>query len=335
MAINLRDRIRQRQEAFEVEQSQLVNAPALLQDATSRPITELDPMDIAPFSDANGRKQPYSIQMSKVLAIAASVSDIGFLQPIIVREMDSGCFTYQVLSGHHRLLVAQKLVSEGEELMIPAIIYHKGEIDDEKAYQIVAESNTESKEQLPSERSEMYARYMRLNKLRNKSEQDKVSELLVKFQIAKKTFYRYLGMQKLIPELRTAIDNKIINIAHYDKIPAAFGEDEQLAISCYIDEQRVKKFSQGDIEKIYAWKEQNEDIDLTTTIIYELLHKEADDSASEEENEEVAEQRMSIYDKIRAAFPDTELASMSKDDLDELILRRLASYVAEIVVDAS
>lgn len=329
MAINLADRMAKRKTAFQAEENRLA-AAEILQTAASRPITQLDINAIIPFNDY-GKGQPFHIQEQKVLAIKKSIEDIGFLQPIIVREIPEGYRTssstvkYEVLSGHHRLLAAQKIASEGKEISIPSIIYSEGEVDNETAYAIVAESNTPSSEPLPSERSEIFARYLKMNRLKGKGEQEKVAELLIKFSIPKKTFYRYLNLQKLIPQLRKAVDNRVINLALYEKLPPAFDASEQAAIASYIEDYDIKKISSKDISKLLVWRESNEE-QLTADIVYEILNSEP--SAQENEEEEEATPN-DIYQKIHDAFPGTMVCAMSNKELDDLILRRIQSFLAE------
>lgn len=83
---------------------------------------------------------------------------------------------------------------------------------DEEMYTVLAESNIQRDRTLPSEYGRIFARYMEIRK----SEDLTAEEIAAKFDISKKTMYRYINVHTLIPELQEMTDNKTINIAAVD-----------------------------------------------------------------------------------------------------------------------
>ena len=63
-------------------------------------------------------------------------------------------------------------------------------------------------------------------------------EIAAKFDISKKTMYRYINVNSLISELQDMTDSKIINIGAVDTI-SQLSEDEQTALAAVLDEEKV------------------------------------------------------------------------------------------------
>ena len=156
---------------------------------------------IEPYIDEAGDGQPFKLNEKKVNQICASAADIGILTPLRIRPKGDN---YEVVSGHHRLEAAKRL----NLLKVPCIIK---EYSEEEVFQILTESNIQRDRTLPSEYGRIFTRYMEL-----RSDIDMTAEeIAAKFDVSKKTMYRYINVSKLIPELQELTDNDIININYY------------------------------------------------------------------------------------------------------------------------
>lgn len=171
---------------------------------------------LVPFVDEYGNSQPFKLNERKVAQIAASAKDIGIVTPLTVRAKGD---VYEIIAGHHRLAAAKEI----GQLKVPCIIRKYKE---EQMYTVLAESNIQRDRTLPSEYGRIFTRYMEL-----RSDIDMTAEeIAVKFDVSKKTMYRYINVSKLIPELQELTDNDIINIGAVDAI-SQLSEDEQLSLA--------------------------------------------------------------------------------------------------------
>ncbi len=179
---------------------------------------------LIPFVDKYGNSQPFKLNEKKVNQIAASAKDIGIVTPLTVRAKGD---IYEIIAGHHRLAAAQQI----GQLKVPCIVR---KYSDEEMYTVLAESNIQRDRTLPSEYGRIFARYMAIKE----SEDLTAVEIAAKFDISKKSMYRYINVNSLIPELQDMTDSKIINIGAVDTI-AQLSEDEQTALAAVLDEEKV------------------------------------------------------------------------------------------------
>lgn len=179
---------------------------------------------LIPFVDKYGNTQPFKLNEKKVSQIAASAKDIGIVTPLTVRAKGD---LYEIIAGHHRLAAAQQI----GQLKVPCIVR---KYTDEEMYTVLAESNIQRDRTLPSEYGRIFARYMEIRE----SEDLTAEEIAAKFDISKKTMYRYINVNSLIPELQDMTDSKIINIGAVDTI-SQLSEDEQTALAAVLDEEKV------------------------------------------------------------------------------------------------
>lgn len=153
---------------------------------------------IEPYSDSKGRTQPFHISEERVQQIKFSASDVGIITPLIVRKKGT---VYQIISGHHRYMAAKEL----ELLTVPCVVRS---ISDDEATKYVTESNIQRVKLTPTEYAEIYSRYMEM-----RSDIDMtVQEIADKFNISKKSLYRYIKILELTDELKELIDNDMINV---------------------------------------------------------------------------------------------------------------------------
>lgn len=179
---------------------------------------------LIPFVDKYGNTQPFKMNEKKVSQIAASAKDIGIVTPLTVRAKGD---LYEIIAGHHRLAAAQQI----GQLKVPCIVR---KYTDEEMYTVLAESNIQRDRTLPSEYGRIFARYMEIRE----SEDLTAEEIAAKFDISKKTMYRYINVNSLISELQDMTDSKIINIGAVDTI-SQLSEDEQTALAAVLDEEKV------------------------------------------------------------------------------------------------
>ena len=192
------------------------NVPAELEESytsvwgsNKENIIYIETTRLIPFVDKLGNSQPFKLNEKKVSQIAASAKDIGIVTPLTVRAKGE---LYEIIAGHHRLEAAKQI----GQLKVPCIVR---KYTDEEMYTVLAESNIQRDRTLPSEYGRIFARYMEIRK----SEDLTAEEIAAKFDISKKTMYRYI---------------KIINIGAVDTI-SQLSEDEQTALAAVLDEEKV------------------------------------------------------------------------------------------------
>jgi len=214
---------------------------------------------LIPFVDKYGNTQPFKLNEKKVSQIAASAKDIGIVTPLTVRAKGD---LYEIIAGHHRLAAAQQI----GQLKVPCIVR---KYTDEEMYTVLAESNIQRDRTLPSEYGRIFARYMEIRE----SEDLTAEEIAAKFDISKKTMYRYINVNSLISELQDMTDSKIINIGAVDTI-SQLSEDEQTALAAVLDEEKVI-FSAAMAKQLRTLSD-NAEGDLTEEDIRTLFeHKKA------------------------------------------------------------
>lgn len=207
------------------------NVPAELEESytsvwgsNKENIIYIETTRLIPFVDKYGNTQPFKLNEKKVSQIAASAKDIGIVTPLTVRAKGD---LYEIIAGHHRLAAAQQI----GQLKVPCIVR---KYTDEEMYTVLAESNIQRDRTLPSEYGRIFARYMEIRE----SEDLTAEEIAAKFDISKKTMYRYINVNSLISELQDMTDSKIINIGAVDTI-SQLSEDEQTALAAVLDEEKV------------------------------------------------------------------------------------------------
>lgn len=208
--------------------------------STTEKVEEIS-LDKLKFFEMNGISQPFNINQEKINQIKLSAKDIGIITPLIVRKVDS---YYQIISGHHRYLVAKEL----ELLSVPCIVRN---INDEQVYKYVAESNIQRFKICPSEYGNIFLRYMEVRKDIDLTAQ----EIADKFGLSKKTMYRYINVTKLIPELQTLTDKDLISLDAVD-ILSKLSIENQKVINEYLLKNN-KKIMVGTAKKIYLFTTNN------------------------------------------------------------------------------
>lgn len=260
-------------------------------------ITTIELSRLKPYMDKNGG-QPYKINPKKVEQIAASAADIGIITPLRVRPKGE---IYEVICGHHRFEAAKSL----GQISVPCIVK---DYSDEEVFKILTESNIQRDKTLPSEYGKIFARYM---ELRNDDETT-AGEIAAKFDVSKKTMYRYLDVNRLIPELQEMTDTGIINIGAVDYI-AKLDTDVQNALYLALDEAKVK-LSAALAKRVRSLVDSQNGLVEVSDIIAVLTDRE-DKKAS-----------VNTYENIRKKYNVT----ISDSELDELTKRLLDDYFKSV-----
>ena len=209
--------------------------------STTEKVEEIS-LDKLKFFEMNGISQPFNINQEKINQIKLSAKDIGIITPLIVRKVDS---YYQIISGHHRYLVAKEL----ELLSVPCIVRN---ISDEQVYKYVAESNIQRFKIYPSEYGNIFLRYMEVRKDIDLTAQ----EIADKFGLSKKTMYRYINVTKLIPELQTLTDKDLISLDAVDILSKLSIENQKVINEDLL--KNNKKILVGTAKKIYLFTTNND-----------------------------------------------------------------------------
>ncbi len=252
---------------------------------------------LIPFVDKYGNTQPFKLNEKKVNQIAASAKDIGIITPLTVRTKGD---LYEIIAGHHRLEAAKQI----GQLKVPCIVR---KYTDEEMYTVLAESNIQRDRTLPSEYGRIFARYMEIRK----SEDLTAEEIADKFDISKKTMYRYINVHSLIPELQDMTDNKIINIAAVDVI-AQFSEDEQTAFAAVLEEEKIV-FSAAMAKQLKALSD-NADGELTEDDIRILFEHKS--SVQKQEKRSISNSVVNKYFK----------SDTSDKEIEKTITKALEMY---------
>lgn len=252
---------------------------------------------LIPFVDKYGNTQPFKLNEKKVTQIAASAKDIGIITPLTVRAKGN---LYEIIAGHHRLEAAKQI----GQLKVPCIVR---KYTDEEMYTVLAESNIQRDRTLPSEYGRIFARYMEIRK----SEDLTAEEIAAKFDISKKTMYRYINVHSLIPELQDMTDNKIINIAAVDVL-AQLSENEQTAFATVLEKEKIV-FSAAMAKQLRTLSD-NAENELTEVDIRTLFEHKG--SVQKPEKRSISSSIVNRYFK-----PDT-----SDKEIEETITKALEMY---------
>lgn len=260
-------------------------------------ITTIELSRLKPYKDKNGG-QPYKINPKKVEQIAASAKDIGIITPLRVRPKGE---IYEVICGHHRLEAAKTL----GQISVPCIVR---DYSDDEVFKILSESNIQRDRTLPSEYGKIFARYMELRS----NDETTGEEIAAKFDVSRKTMYRYLDVNRLIPELQEMTDTGIINIGAVDYI-AKLAVDVQNALYLALDEVKVK-LSAALAKRVRSLVDSQNGFVEISDIVAVLTDREDKKAA------------VNTYENIRKKYNVT----ISDSELDELTKRLLDDYFKSV-----
>lgn len=248
-----------------------------------------------------------------------SISEYGILNPILVRELDTG--EYQILSGHNRWTCARELGFAE----VPVIILR--DITDDEALMLVLDSNIQQRgiSDMPiSRQARIYAMDVAVNKRQGKrsdiideiesnlkilkngtantlyqggTKLDTISDVGNKYGVSRMTITRFIRINTLCDSLKAHIDTERIGVLAGVQL-SYLSTAEQEFIAEALDENKYK-LSESKAKQLRALSDKNL---LNDNIIMQIL----DGSY----NKKGQKKSLTNYGKIRA---------MSLDDLAKFL----------------
>ena len=240
-----------------------------------------------------------------------SISSVGILSPIIVRQRDSG--GYEIISGHRRKHAAE-LAGLTE---IPCIVRN---VDDDTAIILMVDSNLQRENILPSERAKAYK--MKLEAIKRQGARSDLtsSQVVTKFRaddevgkadgVSRETVQRYIRLTELSPELQDMVDRGKIAMTPAVEISYLKPEEQKLLLDTMDCEQATPSLSQAQrLKKLSQFGGLNEDTMLTIM--------------SEQKKPELSSNITLSGDKLRKYFP----KSYTPAQIENTIFKLLDSWV--------
>ena len=206
------------------------------------------------------------ISDTKMLEMIFSIQENGLFNPIIVWEQDNG---YMILSGHNRVTAYGRIVSEYSHVdsfdsdkykTIPAIVYGKNEIDEEKAKEIIVDTNYIQRDDYKRLLPEIIKNRINIIKDRKDIKGRTIDIVAKELMISSTKVYEdQLIANKIIPELRELYFEGVINKKPILRF-AWFSKDIQKKLYKGVDSSNFTD------DKVYKIKK-----DMTYEEIYETL----------------------------------------------------------------
>ena len=230
-----------------------------------RPL-ELDIGTLLPFP--NQPFHPYKEEeMEKMVE---SIKENGVISPIIVRPKDDG--TYEIISGHNRVEACR----QAGIMKIPSFIR---EVDDDTAVILMVDSNLRQREEL-SDMEKARAYELKMDALRRqgyrsdlatsrqlggklqeggKSKSETASIIGSKSDDSARQVQRYIRLNRLIPALQTAVDEKRISFNPAVEISYLDPADQAIVQEVMEREETAPSLSQAQkLKKMAAEKKIND-----------------------------------------------------------------------------
>jgi len=243
-----------------------------------------------------------------------SISSVGILSPIIVRQRDAG--GYEIISGHRRKHAAE-LAGLAE---IPCIIRN---VDDDTAIILMVDSNLQRENILPSERAKAYK--MKLEAIKRQGARTDLTCAQVGHKLdgkksvqriaddageSKSQVQRYIRLTELSPELQDMVDRGKIAMTPAVEISYLKPEEQKLLLDTMDSEQATPSLSQAQrLKKLSQFGGLNEDTMLTIM--------------SEQKKPELSSNITLSGDKLRKYFP----KSYTPAQIENTIFKLLDSWV--------
>lgn len=179
---------------------------------------------LVPTPDEWNRFTPISDE--KKVLMADSIYRNGLQQPIVVREAEDGMF--QILAGNTRTEIYHILLDlthDDSYASIPSMVYRKDMISDEKAREIVSDTNYIQRAEL-SKSDKAFAIHTKVESLKNSGAKGVLDKVAKEFNLERTTVYFWNNIFKLIPEFFQMYDDDAFDIKAAARI-GGFPEDVQ------------------------------------------------------------------------------------------------------------
>ena len=163
-------------------------------------IQQLPPDKLVPFQN-----HPYQVREDAALSeLMESIRTYGVLSPLLARPKGE---SYELVSGHRRRLVAQKLGLK----TVPVLVR---EMSDDEAVILMVDSNLQRENLLPSEKAFAYKMKLEAMKHQGKATSCKVctksrtDELIGQREsVSARTIQNYIRLTNLVPPLLQMVDD--------------------------------------------------------------------------------------------------------------------------------
>lgn len=276
-------------------------------------VTEIPLSRIKRFTDSDGKEQPYKIDEEELEQLIMSIEDEGLLHPILVREISEN--EYQILSGHKRTAAFQRLGKS----VIPSIVVTG--LTDNEAYMKMAEANIQRKSTKPSEIGKILTKYIDMKKVEEKITVEKVCQ---KFDISKKSYYRYIYLVTLIQELQTLCDEERFSTNAVEETKV-LPSKQQRVVADFIKSYNIKTYTERHAKATLELFNEKPDFSKEDMFVLFFAPPEDDEEQEKEAKEENPATMTTIYYQLCKAFPE-QLKNKSTTDIDQIILNAVKDY---------
>lgn len=276
-------------------------------------VTEIPLSRIKRFTDSDGKEQPYRIDEEELEQLIISIEDEGLLHPILVREINENEF--QVLSGHKRAVAFQRL----NKSVIPSIVMTN--LTDNEAYMMMAEANIQRKNTKPSEIGKILTKYIDMKKVEEKITVEKICQ---KFNIAKKSYYRYIYLVTLVNELQTLCDEERFSTNAVEDTKV-LPPNQQRVVADFIKSYSIKTYTERYAKATLELFHEKSDFSKEDMYVLFFAAPKDDEEQGDEIQEENPATMTTIYYQLCKEFPE-KLKNKSSTDIDEIILNAVRKY---------
>lgn len=175
-------------------------------------------------------------------SLCASISMVGILQPVIARPIAEG---YQIIAGHNRVEAARRLGRRS----VPTHVKH---LNDDEAIIVMADTNLESRELLPSEKAWSYRFKLEAKKrcasraigvrdqLGHETESNRSIDLIAEdSKDSRNQIQRYIRLTELITELLDLVDAQKLAFVTAVALSYLSAQDQELVLEVI---KQLKRF---------------------------------------------------------------------------------------------
>lgn len=225
-------------------------------------IQQLSPDKLAPFQN-----HPYQVREDAALSeLMESIRTYGVLSPLLARPKGE---SYELVSGHRRRLVAQKLGLK----TVPVLVR---EMSDDEAVILMVDSNLQRENLLPSEKAFAYKMKLEAMKHQGKATSCKVctksrtDELIGQREsVSARTIQNYIRLTNLVPPLLQMVDDG--RIAFSPAVELSYlARDEQAELWDLIGQEDATP----SLSQTIRMKQLSREAKLTPEVLYAILTEE-------------------------------------------------------------
>ena len=224
-------------------------------------IQQLSPDKLAPFQN-----HPYQVREDAALSeLMESIRTHGVLSPLLARPKGE---SYELVSGHRRRLVAQKLGLK----TVPVLVR---EMSDDEAVILMVDSNLQRENLLPSEKAFAYKMKLEAMKHQGKATSGQVVQKLSVERVADeanenyKTVQRYIRLTNLVPPLLKMVDDGRIAFSPAVELSYLTKEEQAELWDLIGQEDATPSLSQA-----IRMKQLSREAKLTLEVLYAILTEE-------------------------------------------------------------